>query len=273
VLAAEIGEVAMRAAQGMRRAVQDGELKERFDEAMHPFGSALAGLNGGPMLLDGAFPGERELRLAKDHGNRRAKFVSRIRSEPRLLREGGFQPLEGVVENGGELAEFAFRFTGLDALCQIAGRDARGGGADFRNGTDGARGEHPAASQPEGQDGHSESAQLPREILHLPMHDFVRAPNEETFAGGSKGIGLAKCAARPKVFSKIGSLNVAHRTCNAVRWIVRFGDGRPVARPDVKIEWGIASRSEETFDLGGLKYIGGWAFVASGGMTLTGTGS
>lgn len=124
------GEVEGLEIHALGAGVEPGELEERFGEVAHALGGALAGFEGGAIIVGGAFAGEGGLGLREDDGEGSAEFVRGVGGELALLLEGGVEAREGGVENGGEAAEFAFGFGGIDAMGEIAGRDARGGGAD-----------------------------------------------------------------------------------------------------------------------------------------------
>ena len=56
---------------------------------------------------------KRGLCLRQNDGDGRAEFVRGVGGELFLLRERGVEAREGGIQNGGELAEFAFRFGDL----------------------------------------------------------------------------------------------------------------------------------------------------------------
>ena len=66
-----------------------------------------------------------------------------------LLRKRGVEPGEGGIQNGGELAEFAFRLGDVDALRQIAGGNFTAAALMFSNGPQRARDKPPAAGKAE----------------------------------------------------------------------------------------------------------------------------
>ena len=129
--------------------VEPRQFQQRFNQFPHPLRRALAGFDG--LLYSAASRSrfKRGLRLREHHRNRRAQFVRGIGGELFLLRKRGFEPGEGGIQNGGQLAEFAFGLGDVDALRQIAGGNFHGGRADVLIGRRRAQTNHqPPASQP-----------------------------------------------------------------------------------------------------------------------------
>ena len=132
-------------AQDFLTGVEPCQREQRFDKLAHPLRRALAGLDGLLVTRGIALTVQRGLRLRQNHRDGRAQFVRRVGGELFLLGEGGFQAREGGIQDGGELAEFAFRLSDVDALGEIAGRDFYGSIADARNWFEGTGNEPPAA--------------------------------------------------------------------------------------------------------------------------------
>lgn len=112
VLPADLRQIAGAELEILPINIEQGKFQQRVDERMHASRGPLAGLDRRAVFLHTAVAGKGELGLAENDRDRRAEFVCGIRSETRLLGERVIEPLEGVVEDGGKLAEFALRFTG-----------------------------------------------------------------------------------------------------------------------------------------------------------------
>ena len=121
------GKIKSQPFQNFLAGVEARQREQRLDQFPHPLRRALAGLDGLLVFGGVAFAVQRGLRLREHHGNRRAQFVRGVGGELFLLRERGFQPREGGIQNRGKLAEFAFRLGDVDALRQIAGGNFHGG--------------------------------------------------------------------------------------------------------------------------------------------------
>lgn len=145
----EVGEVAVFAVEVELAGVDLGEFEEGIDEGAHVLGGVHAGLEGVLVFLGGAFAAECELRFGEDDGDGGSHFVRGIGGETDLVLEGGFEFFEGVVEDGGELAEFAFGFGNLDAAGEVAIGDSVGGVADGFDGLQGAADEEGADEEAE----------------------------------------------------------------------------------------------------------------------------
>ena len=113
--------------------IEAREFEQRADQFAHPLRGALAGFDGLAVFGRGAFAVKRGLRLREHHRDRRAEFVRGVGRELFLLRERGVEARERGIQDGGELAEFAFGLGDVDALRQIAGGNFRGGGTDFND--------------------------------------------------------------------------------------------------------------------------------------------
>ncbi len=113
---------------------------------------ALAGLQRFAVFRRATLAVQRGLRLREHDGNRRAKFMRGIGRELFLLRESGFQPRKGGIQNRGQPAQLAFGLGHVDALRQVAGGDFHGSGADIFNRTQRVRDQPPASREAEQQD-------------------------------------------------------------------------------------------------------------------------
>ena len=129
--------------------VEAREFEQCLDQFPHPLRRALAGLYGFLVTRGVALAVQSSLRLCQNDGDGRAQFVRGVGGELFLLRERGFQPREGGIQNGGELAEFAFGLGDVDALRQISGGNFHGGGADVFDGAQRARNKPKAARESE----------------------------------------------------------------------------------------------------------------------------
>ena len=127
--------------------VEPGEFEQRLGELAHGLGGLEAGAEGLAVFGGGTFAGEGGLGLGDHDGERGAQFMGGVGGELSLLGEGGLEPGEGGVQDGGEPAEFVVGIGEIDAFGEVAGGDAAGGGADGVDGLERAAGEGPAAAE------------------------------------------------------------------------------------------------------------------------------
>ena len=113
---------------GFLPGVKPRQFQQRFDQFPHPLRRALAGFDGLAVFAARCARGSSAVCVCvsiTETGVRSSCAASEVNCC--LLRERGFEPGEGGIQNGGELAEFAFRLGDVDALRQIAGGNFHGG--------------------------------------------------------------------------------------------------------------------------------------------------
>ena len=184
--------------QGLLAGVVAGEFEEGFDKAAHALGSALAGFDGLLVIFGGAFASQGHLGLGEDDGDRRAQFVGGIGSELALLGEGRFQAGERGIQDGGELAEFAFRLGDIDALGKVAGGNLDGSGTDGGDGLDGERDQPGAAGEADEENDAANAGE--RKTGPVKFRQFGRdaAADNNSFAGRGEHAGFAEGPAGPR---------------------------------------------------------------------------
>jgi hypothetical protein len=97
------------------------------------------------------------------------------------------KPREGGIQNGGELAQFAFRLGDVDALRQIAGGNFHGGGADVFNRLDGARNQPPAAGKAKKQNETANPVEIQSRAMKFFNSGAMEQPTKITSPDGNFG--------------------------------------------------------------------------------------